>query len=228
MNTFAALTATVGLGLAGLDPIGALMIIPAVLSGTRRRVIALFPLFTVVATLVTGLVLGESIGLIVDWLRRTFSISDTSRGVLQIVVAALLALWVIRKLRKRDESDRPKTRKSLMSGPFGLSMVGVLWGVASLTDPSFFGVAAIAAGRGLIEASGLYLLWGVVSQAPLVVLMVALVAGKNSHPVQRAMEWAEKSAKPAGNLMTVLLGAVAVLLVANALTFFVAGTYWPI
>ena len=228
MNTVGALAASAGLGIAGLDPVGALLIIPSVLKGTRRRVIALFPLFTVVVTVVTGLVLGESIGAILDWFRRTFSFSDTTRGVLQIVVAVPLLAWAIRRWAKRNEPEAPKTRKSPLEGPLGLSLLGVFWGVSAVTDPSFLALAAIAAGRGAVEASGLYLVWVVVSQLPLFILMLALVAGRNSHPVQRAMDWAGKLMKPADSLLTVLLGLGAVLLVANVLTYFVGGEYWPV
>lgn len=228
MNLVAALSATLGLAVAGLDPIGALVIIPAVLSGTRRRVIALFPIFTVAATLVVGLLLGESIGFVLDWLRNAFSMSDTTRGVLQLVVAVLLAVWVVKKLRTSEEPEAPKVRRSLLSTPLGLTLAGTGWGAASLTDPSFYALAAIASSEPLWLAGVMYLLWGTLSQAPLMVLMIALIAGRNSHQVQRAMDWAEKSMKPAQTVMTVLLGVLAVLLAANALTYFVGGAYWPI
>lgn len=225
-----ALGLVLGLGLAGFDPVGALVVIPALLAGTRTRVVVVFVVSSLLSTVATGVVLAEFADLVLPWLRQVLDVPDVVRLVAQSVIAALLGWWA---LRRRGESGRelevPEFLTALLTTSGGMALAGIAWGVLALGDPSFYGVALLTA-----DASGVggtmvaFALWFVVSQSPLCLVAGALVFGRDSRAMQAAIRAARRSAAPAARLATALAALTAVVLLTNALTFVVTGSFWPV
>lgn len=228
MNPLAAIGGIVGFGAAGLDPFGALVVVPALAHGARRRVVLLFFGMAWIATVLTGLVLGESVQHVVAWLRDLLDVPDPMRLTVQLVLAAGLGLWAARRWAHRNDTKPEKTKKPMLAGPVGMSLMGIFWGVSALTDPSFYGVATISATMpSLLAAAAVFTGWFLISQAPLCLVVLALAAGKDSRPVQRAVALARRVARPTSYVMTALLAAASLLLLVNGLTYLVAGTFQP-
>ncbi|HLS92056.1 MAG TPA: hypothetical protein VK015_00915 [Microbacterium sp.] len=227
MNPLAVVGSVIGLGVAGLDPVGALMVIPAIAAGARRRVVMAFFLTSAVVTVATGLILGESVQLLTRWL-ADLTIPDPVRLLAQLVAAAALGWWAVHRFNHRNDPEDDK-KKSALGGAVGMTLLGAFWGVSAVTDPSFLALAAIDSQIDSVLASvAVYVGWFVVSQAPLCVVVLTLAAGRNSAPVQRAIAFARRLAKPTDAILTALLALAALLLVLNAATLAVAGAFWPI
>ncbi|WP_431710741.1 hypothetical protein [Glutamicibacter uratoxydans] len=187
MNAWAITGSVVGLGIAGLDPLGALMVMPAVMAGVRRHVVMLF--FTTAAffTIATGVLLGESVQYVVSWLEN-LTVPVSVRLAVQIVTAAGLGWWAIYRWIHRKDPKQEKKSKTVLVGPMAMSLAGTFWGVSAVTDPSFLALAAIDSRIGnLLVSVALYLGWFVVSQAPLCAVVLALAAGRDSAPVRRSL-----------------------------------------
>lgn len=229
MNPLAAIGGVFGLGVAGLDPFGALIVVPALATGTRRRVVLLFFGAAFLTTVLTGVVLGESVQYVSAWLGDGIAIPDPVRLVVQLFAGACFALWATRRWARRNNVSQEKGSKSILAGPVGMLVAGIFWGVSALTDPSFYGVATIA--TGLQNTLGFVLAfsgWFLVSQAPLCLVVLTLAAGRGSRPVQCAVAFAQRIARPAGYAMTALLAVVALLLILNGLTYLGGAGYWPL
>lgn len=229
MNPLAAIGGIIGFGVAGLDPFGALVVVPALATGTRRRVILLFFGTAWLTTVLTGIMLGESVQHVVAWLHNLFAVPDPVRLTVQLVAGTGLGLWATRRWARRNDTKPERTKKSILAGPTGMSLMGIFWGVSALTDPSFYGVATISASMpGILAVVAVFTGWFLISQAPLCMVVLALAAGKDSRPVQRAMALARRTARPASYVMTALLAAASILLIVNGATYLAAGVYWPV
>lgn len=228
MNPLAAIGGTVGFGVAGLDPFGALVVVPALAAGARRRVILLFFGSAWLATVLTGVVLGESVQHVAAWLRNLLSVPDPVRLTVQLVLAVSLGLWAAYRWAHRNDTKPEKTKKPKLGGPVGMSLMGTFWGVSALTDPSFYGVATISASmQSLLAVVAVFTGWFLISQAPLCLVVLTLAAGRDSRPVRRAIGFARRTARPAAYVMTVLLAAASLFLLVNGGTYLATGTYWP-
>ncbi|MEU6136903.1 hypothetical protein [Nocardioides sp. NPDC047086] len=228
MNPLAAIGGIVGFGIAGLDPFGALVVVPALATGARRRVVLLFFGTAWLTTVLTGLALGESVQHVVAWLRNLLSVPDPVRLVAQLVTGTGLGLWAARRWTHRNDVKSERTKASMLAGPTGMSLMGIFWGVSALTDPSFYGVATIGASMpSLLAVAAVFTGWFLISQAPLCLVVLALAAGRDSRPVQRAVALARRTARPAAYVMTGLLTAAALFLILNGVTYLATGTYWP-
>lgn len=228
MNPLAAIGGVVGFGVAGLDPLGALMVVPALAAGARRRVVLLFFGTAWLTTVLTGIVLGESVQHVAAWLRNLLTVPDPVRLTVQLVLATGLGLWAAHRWAHRNDPKPEKTKKPRLAGPVGMSLMGIFWGVTALTDPSFYGVATISTSMSSIVAvTAVFTGWFLISQAPLCLVVLALAAGRDSRPVQRALGFARRTARPAAYVMTALLAAASLFLLVNGSTYLATGTYWP-
>ncbi|GGU43576.1 hypothetical protein [Nocardioides albus] len=228
MTPLAAIGGIVGFGVAGLDPFGALVVVPALAAGARRRIILLFFGTAWLATVLTGMVLGESVQHVAAWLRNLLLVPDPVRLTVQLVLAAGLGLWAAYRWAHRDDTKPEKTKRPKLAGPVGMSLMGTFWGVSALTDPSFYGVATISASmQSMLAVAAVFTGWFLISQAPLCLVMLTLAAGRDSRPVQRAVSFARRTARPAAYVMTALLAAGSIFLVVNGVAYLATGTYWP-
>ncbi|MFE7223850.1 hypothetical protein ACFU7D_03595 [Nocardioides sp. NPDC057577] len=228
MNPLAAIGGIVGFGVAGLDPFGALVVVPALAGGARRRVVLLFFGTSWLTTVLTGIMLGESVQHVVAWLRNLLGVPDPVRLAVQLATATGLGLWAARRWTHRNDTKPERTKRSMLAGPTGMSLMGIFWGVSALTDPSFYGVATIGASMpSILAVAAVFTGWFLISQAPLCLVVLALAAGKDSRPVQRAVSLARRTARPASYVMTGLLAATSLFLLLNSLTLPVTGAFRP-
>lgn len=226
MNGFALAGSVFGLGVAGLDPFGALMVVPALAAGAKRRIVMWFFGMAALCTVLTGLVVGESVQHVSAWLAR-LAVPAPVRLIAQAAAAAALGAWAAVRWARRGAPKREKA--SVLVGPVAMALAGALWGVSAVTDPSFLALVAVDAGvESLPVSTAVFAGWFVISQAPLCLVVLALVTGKDTRPVRGAVALARRLEAPAGSAVTLLLAAGAVLLALNALSYPVAGRFWPL
>lgn len=227
MNALKIAGSVLGLGLAGLDPVGALMVVPALAAGARRRIVMLFFGTAAFFTITTGLVLGESVQYLTTWL-EALAIPGPVRLVIQVVVAAGLGWWAVDRWSHRKDS-KPEKKRSVLAGPVAMSLAGTFWGLSAVTDPSFLALAAIDSRiENLLVSVAVFTGWFVVSQAPLCAVVLTLAAGRDSTPVRYSLALAQRLATPTAVILTLLLAVSSVLLLLNACTYLSGGAFWPI
>lgn len=227
MTTLSILGSVVGLGVAGLDPVAPFVVMPALAAGVRRRTVLLFFVTIGVFTLATGLALGSSVQFLTSWL-ETLIIPTSVRLVGQALAAVGLGAWAAYRFAHRRETSSGK-KTSLIRGPVMMILLGALWGVSSTADPSFLALATIdSQNDDLVASLAIFAGWILVSQLPLGCLMLALMAGRDSAPVQRALGMIQRLAAPAAMILTAALAVASVLLVVNIATFLTEGSFWPV
>lgn len=180
------LLAAAGLGVAGLDPTGALLAVAALAAGARPRAVLAFGALVLVLTAALGVVLSVTVGASlagVDWVGALPGGPVTA--ALEALAGALALAWAARRLRRgadavREEAAADAGRRSgaRLAGGAGLTGAAVVFTAGAVLDPSFVGLVVLA-GRGepLVGVVAAHLVWSVVSQAPLVLLLVAVARG---------------------------------------------------
>ncbi|WP_028280509.1 hypothetical protein [Arthrobacter sp. H5] len=217
--------AALGLAVAGLDPVGALIAISALASGMRMRWIIVFGLVVLAGTALLGSFLSLTIGrqlADIDW---TFLIPDGAVGaVAELVIAALLLGWAYRRLRKPDTSARKPQRKR--SGGPALVAFGALFAVSAVLDPTFVGLVVVA-GRGepVWQVFLAHSLWALISQLPLTVLLIAVAFRRHDRLVAWFQRWWGRQRTTVQHILTAVLALAGLVLVVDGGWYFATGEF---
>lgn len=217
--------ASLGLGLAGIDPAGALIAIAALAAGAKDRAVIAFGLVVLLGTALLGsvlsLVLGTELAQI-DWLGLVPA--GRAGAVLELVLGVGLLTWAIVRLTRRAVSA-PKPRRA-RAGTTGLIATGGLFAASAVLDPTFVAVTVLA-GRAPSPAAVVVaqLLWVLVSQSPLLFLLVAIAVGGHQRAVDRFTRGWDRIKPGLGMTVTVALLLVGTTLVVDAAWWFATGRF---
>lgn len=217
--------AALGLGLAGIDPAGALIAIAALAAGARDRAVMAFGLVSILGTALVGSVLSLVLGAElagVDWL-ALLPVGQTG-AIVELILGVGLLGWALVRLTRRSVSA-PKPRRA-RAGTAGLMVTGGLFAVSAVLDPTFVAVTVLA-GRGHSPVAVVLaqLLWVLVSQAPLVFLLVAIAVGGHQAAVDRFTRWWDRARPVLRTIITIALLLVGTTLVVDAAWWFTTGHF---
>lgn len=140
------LLAALGLGVAGLDPAGALIAAGALGGGARERDVAAYGLVTLLGTVAFGAALSLAIGPSItsfDW--RVLVPGGWTGAILDIVLGLGLVAWGVARIR-RPATRAPKPRSSRGTGFAALVAAYSVWVLVSQA-PLVALLAAMAGGR---------------------------------------------------------------------------------
>jgi hypothetical protein len=168
------------LGLAGLDPAGALLVAGALAAGAREGHVALFGLVVLVGTVVLGTTLSLTVGpriAEIDW--SVFAPGDRTVAFVETLLGVGLVCWGVVRAR-RPTAHAPKPRSARGTGPSALVGAGILFALSAVLDPTFVALTVIAGRDGTFWSAGVaQSVWVLVSQAPLVLILGAMAGGKH-------------------------------------------------
>lgn len=173
-----ALPLVIALGVAGFDPLGALVLIGAMALKARRRAILVLLVSTVGTTLLLALVLSSTLGRwVTELLRRIREPGHLVRGGLVVAVGVASVAWGVWRLGRPTPAHRTKTQRAVAS-PAALGLFGLGVGLSALIDPAFYGLVVLAGGMpSWLHRLGACLLWVLLSQIALIVLSIAVFVG---------------------------------------------------
>jgi hypothetical protein len=205
------LLTAIGLGIAGLDPIGALVAIGALGSGVRERFVIAYGLIGIVGTAALGTVLSLLVGTRlaeIDW--SFLDSGDRFWAIGEAVVGAGLLAWAVRRIFRPAASDAEPKKHS--AGEIALIATSVVFIISAVLDPTFVGLVMLAGRDGqVLDASLAHLAWILVSQSPLVLVTGAIATGKHGSFVVQFQKWWGKI-RPAvawvGTALAFVAGAV--------------------
>ncbi len=207
-----------GLGLLGLDPAGALVAAVALAAGARDRQVVVFGLVVLVGTILFGTALTVTVGerlARLDW--ASLVPHGALRAGLEAGSALVLTVWVATRVVRKNTVSEPRV---MGAGSTGAAVAGVLFIGTAATDPSFAALVVLA-GReastaGVVVANAA---WTLISQAPLFVVILAVLWGRHHAAVSALQRLREQWAPRVRTLVTAVLGLGALLLLADVLSW---------
>lgn len=206
-----------GLGVAGIDPLGAILLSAAISAGASRTKIFIFAASVALSTVIAGTVLALSGNAIID--STDTSTSGDPSGAwayVEIAVAAVIVIWLLRRWLARDDLSPREPRAKLEGSSFAFAITGVVFSVSSVLDPTFLATAAIV-GRSsnLATIAFSFAVWLVVSQIMLVALLVAFARGAHERLTATAKGWWGRHRTALRTALAVAAGLVATALTAD-------------
>lgn len=182
------LLTVLGLAVAGIDPVGAVVLAGAIGAGLGRAKIIGFSLATLLSAVVTGS-LFSVIGIeFIDQIRAWFPGANSSVWFyVNIGLALLIIAWLVRKRKSGlDASTGQTTKRQLKGGVITVAALGAVFGVSSLLDPTFIATIGVAAQTNSLPAIiSAHTIWIVCSQFMLFGLAAAHMLGKH----RQLLEW---------------------------------------
>lgn len=219
------LLSALGLGLAGLDPAGALIAAGALGSGARERHVAIYGLITLLGTVAFGTALSLGLGpriADIDWGALA---SGPGAAFVEILLGLGLVAWGVVRAR-RPATRAPKPRSPRGTGLLSLVTAGILFTLSGVLDPTFVSVVVIA-GQGEPVGSVVvaHSIWILVSQVPLLLILVAIASGTHERFVVRFRPWWARIRPTVGRLGTGAVFVVGAFFLLDSGWWFVTGEF---
>lgn len=215
--------AALGLGLAGLDPAGALMAVATLAAGAPRRTVLAFGLVVLGGSAALGVTLSLTLGV---RLRSVDLLGLLPHGDLGALIEMVLGLGLLGWVWWRRRPSLPGAERLGRSRPAPVLGLGVAYAALSLTDPTFAGTVVLA-GRGqpVVDVIAAHVVWSLASQLPLVVLLAAVVAGAHDGAVTWFGRWWARVGPVLRHVVTALALLAGVLLLVDAAWFAATGSF---
>lgn len=207
-----------GLGLIGLDPSGALVAAVALAAGARDRDVVVFGGIVLVGTIGLGAVLTVTVGERLARFDWTSLVPEAGlRAGLEVGAALILAAWAGARIVRGTAATEPRT---VGAGTLGLVATGVLFVGTAATDPSFAALVVLA-GReaslsGVVVANAT---WTAVSQAPLFLLVLAVLRGRHHTTLATLRRLRGRWAPRVRVAVTAGLGLASLVVLADAVSW---------
>lgn len=219
------LTALV-LGLAGLDPAGALVAAVALGGGARESHVAVYCLVSLLGTVVFGTALSLAIGpriADIDW--SVIAPGDRTAAFVEAVLGLGLAAWgIVRAWRPATHAPKPRSPRG--TSLIALTAAGTLFALSAILDPTFVSLAVIAGRDGTFWSVVVaHSIWVFVSQAPLVLVLIAMACGKHEGVMVWFRSWWTKVRRAIGRMVTSAVLLVGALFLLDAGWWFVTGEF---
>lgn len=211
-----------GLGLAGIDPVGMLLLLRFLTQGLSRRRAVLFGAAALLGTALLGGVLSFLLGSTVQ--RLSDEISALPEGLwvwFNVALTVALLMWGVYRLKHPEHHDRKADKTPRGMIPALLFLIST-----PLLDPTFVGMLAMASQHGapwqpLADA----FLWTLLSQSPLFLLTGAVMAGKHEKMVQLIDRFRTKNRNILHQTVTVLIFLSAAFFLADLIVHAATGIW---
>lgn len=219
----------IGLGIAGIDPLGAILLFSAISAGAERfKVVAL-----VLSTLITSVVVGVVITVAGGQFIESTSIESSSEpgaiwAYLEIGVAIILGYWLLQRIRnKRDLKETEKKQRPLSGTILTYIVAGVVFSVTAVIDPTFIATAVVITDNNDVFISIIaFTIWTLISQIMMFALFVAYLSGTEQSLINATkLLWGKHKSLFQGALY--VAGTLAVLLLlADAFYYIINKNYY--
>ena len=214
--------ATVGLGLAGVDPVAAALALAALTAGASRRAVLAFVAITLTVPVALGVALSTAVaGSGGDIDLSGIDVESPWWAVAESVLAVVLVGWALRRWRTGPAVGRERRVRSTSS--LALALLGVVLGVSFLTDPTYLAVVVLAGRADVASMVAAHVLWSLLSQAPLVIAGIAVLTHRHHAAVAALDRLSARFGPAVRTTITVLLVLAGVVLAADVATYVVTG-----
>lgn len=218
------LGAALAIGVAGLDPTAALVAVAALVAGAGSRALTAFAMTVLVGAPLFGTVLALTVAARLSDVTWSGLVPRGRLGaVLGLVLGVvLLVTAIVRSARRKP--PRPTTTRTRQVGALAMVGAGAAYVGSLLIDPTFLAVTVLAGrSRDPVEVIAMQVIWVVLSQLPLIALLVAVRRFGRQRAVDRFQAGWTRIRPTLSRVAWCALLAVGLLLVLDAGWWFATG-----
>lgn len=224
------------LGLAGFDPTGAIVIISALTMGIDKKQIIKFALTTFIGTILVGLVFSKVISSGIEIISNLLnSIPNLVYMWVELLIGLILLIWVIERIFFKKKVVKKEEKKESFLIKFlnkGLIIVGLIFAITALTDPSFLALITISSyNDNIILITLANAIWVLISQLPIFVLTIAIIFNKHEKLINLFNEVLEKNnrkekiKKILSILLSILILVIGILTIIDSIYYWINGVW---
>lgn len=218
------LVAAIGLGIAGFDPFGALLVAGALTIGASWRAALSFTLASAVVPIPLALLAGHALGPAITAIEEHLSLPASIWVVITLGAGVAMIGWAVRRIRRPP--GEPKERPPLDVSARAMALAGLAFGVTVLADPAYYAIIAVVARNPDPAArAAAVVVWFLISECLLIALVVASFTGAHRRAAE-GLRRAWRRASPVINgFITIALLVVGVLLILDGTWFLITGHF---
>ena len=220
-----------GLGMAGFDVFGAVLVVLLVASKIPKQRIAAFALIVLVGTVTAGVVasllLGGSAELFAQALHRIPAyVWVGAEGAASVGLFGWAAARLYKHIKSGKEPQESQDSWALQWLRRSIVLGGIIYAAGAFTDPSFLAVIAVASReQSLLVVIIAHVVWLLVSQGLFFGLVVAIMCDRH----QPLIAWFERARSQYSTLIrssiTVVIILCGLILLTDMATFLLSG-HW--
>ena len=213
----------VSLGLAGIDPIGMMLLVTMQTAGLSKTKAYLYGGLVLFGTAILGFVLSSLLGRgLSDLASSINNFSNTVWVWIYLALILILTSWGIKRLSAKEQKEKEKDQES-SKGVYGAAAFMIF---TALTDPTFLAVLALSGQVNHLLLSVLYnLLWVFISQAPLFLLLLAIMFNKHHVFIHKFNTYYKKYKQSINCTVTGLIFFSVFIFVADLIVYWFSGTW---
>lgn len=213
----------VGLGLAGIDPIGMMLLVTMQTAGLSKTKAYLYGGLVLFGTAILGFVLSSLLGRgLSDLASSINNFSNTVWVWINLAFILILTVWGIKRLLVKEQTEKESGQES-SKGVYGAAAFMIF---TALTDPTFLAVLALSGQVNHLLLSVLYnLLWVFISQAPLFLLLLAIMFNKHHVFIHKFNTYYKKYKQSINCTVTGLIFFSVFIFVADLIVYWFSGTW---
>lgn len=225
------------LGLVGFDIVGAIIIITALSMKSSKKQIYIFSLTSLISTVIVGVLSSKVLGTSINCLANLFKyIPNKIYAVIGFFIGCILLYWFIERVfinKKYQQKEEKKENFFVKFIKKGLFIVGILFSLWAISDPSFWGVVALATqSNNLISVILAFIIWMIIGQLPLYVLTAAVLLNK----YKRIIEWfntkfknnnkIDKIKRILNILLSIIILLASMYFIIDSICYFISGNWF--
>lgn len=213
----------VSLGLAGIDPVGMMLLITMQIAGLSKKKAFLYGGLVLFGTAILGCILSSLLGRgLSDLASSIDNFSNTVWVWIDLAFILILTVWGIKRLLVKEQTEKESGQES-SKDVYGAAAFMIF---TALTDPTFLAVLALSGQVNHLLLSVLYnLLWVFISQAPLFLLLLAIVFNKHHVFIHKFNIYYKKYKQSINCTVTGLIFFSVFIFVADLIVYWFSGTW---
>lgn len=188
------------LGIAGIDPSGAIVIIYALSLGLSKRKIFSFAIISFVGTLLIGIILSYFFGTSLEYFSTLLNnIPHIVYLCIECVVCFALLKWFFNRVFLKEKQEIKKKQRDNLIIKYiqkGVIPLGIIFCIFSLTDPSFFAlIGLLHHSQNILQIVLANCIWVIISQFLLILSLIAILFNKHEKIIQYVKKKLKQNSK---------------------------------
>jgi len=217
---------SIGLGILGIDPMTAIVVLSMGLKKDEKTKISAFTLSFALFSILFGALVSVLFGATaIDYIKSIIPSDDSFIwAVLELSVLVIILLWVFKRMFVKKQKDEKE--KSINGSIFSYIFAGIAFALTSFTDPTYYATIILGSEtKNFILTTLLISIWFLVSQFMTVTVYIANELNFLNKIVDFVEKFKKKYKKTFNVIFNVILISIATILIIDLGYYLIVGKY---